>query len=86
MKLFKERIFTPKYKVFDSLPSKVEYGHATKYPEYLSVPMKSGRRALYHYDGIETPWNPGDQHFHRFRFIKYLRSAPQTTAREGESK
>ena len=40
--------------------------------EYVSAPMESGKRAILNLYKIETPSDPGDQHFFHWEFIKYV--------------
>lgn len=80
-----ERLFTPKYQVLDALTTGASYGPFRKeYDDYVSVPMESGRRALYRNESY-TPLNPGDQLIYKFVFVKYLKAAPhqQATERKG---
>ena len=72
----KERFITPKYQVLDALPGGADYGpFRKKYDEYVSVPMQSGKRALYRNESYE-PLDPGDQIIYRFTFVKYLKGRP----------
>jgi hypothetical protein len=73
MSWLKEKVITPKYQVLDALPTGASYGFRRKeYDKYVSVPMQSGKRALYRNESY-TPHDPGDQLIYRFVFIRYLR-------------
>lgn len=73
IQFIREKLFTPKYEKVDALPPTHEFAwYPHTYSKYLSVPMQSGRRALYRYEGSRTPLDPGDLHVHNFTFIKYL--------------
>ena len=75
----KERLFTPEYQTLDTLPTGEGYGPLREeYAPYISVPMKSGRRALYRNESY-TPLNPGDQIIYRFTFVKYLKGTSHAT-------
>jgi len=38
----------------------------------IITPMESGRMALLRIYHVWTPCDPGDQHFYRYEFIRYL--------------
>lgn len=77
MSWISEKLLTPKYQTLDALPIGASYGPFRKeYSEYVSVPMKSGRRGLYRNESY-TPFDPGDQLIYRFEFVKYLSKVPK---------
>ena len=71
MAIFKK---TPEYTVLESLPIGYVFSiYKPKYPDYVSVPMQSGKRGLYKLIEVETPRDPGDMHIPRWEFVKYIK-------------
>lgn len=70
---------TPKYEYSPKgLPSGYVFSmFKPKYPEYIAVPMKSGKIGLYRLLEIHTPLDPGDMHIPRWEFLKYIKLAPK---------
>lgn len=68
---------TPKYEYLpDGLPTGYVFSmFMPKYPEFVAVPMESGKTGLYRLVDIYTPTDPGDMHLPEWEFIKYIKRA-----------
>lgn len=69
------RLRRPKYTYLpDGLPTSYVFTMFTpEYPEYVAVPMESGKTGLYKLLEVFTPSDPGDMHLPKWKFIKYVK-------------
>lgn len=75
MSKIKNKLFTPKHTYLeDGLPNGWVFKfNKPTYPDYVSVPMESGKTGMYKLKEIHTPYDPGDMHIPRWEFIKYVK-------------